>query len=208
MLKFLKFLPTLAVGVGFLTMVSSSAQASVVFVFEGVVPGPVAGQTTYQYDLNFVTTVDSMSGSTNDRFVAGSTFGTLYDIVGFINASVTAGSPFTFSTQLTGITPVGIAPTDSGSLTNITVNYTGPTTTMSTSFPLLLTVNSSATAINPNGQYSGQDVKNAGSSAGTLATNFGFVAVPSAATPEPASMFTMAGGALLLLAGNLRRKKA
>ena len=204
----LKSFSALAAGVVFLSMVSAPARASVVFVFEGTSAGAIAGQTNFKYDLNFVTTPDAGTGQPNDNFVPTTTFGTLYDIVGFVSATLTPGSPFAYTVQNIGVTPIGIAPTDGNALPNITIVYTGPATTASTSFPLLLTVSSTASSTNVNGQYSGQDVKNAGASAGSLATNFGFVAVPASSTPEPASMFMMGSGALLLLVGRFRAKKA
>ena len=194
---------------GVLAIGVAPASASVVFVFEGTTAGLVSGTTNFIYDVNFVTTIDGNTGLANDRFVGdGSTFGTLYDVIGLTSAVLNpVTAPFTVTTQLIGRTPIGIAPTDSGTATNITLTYTGPTISPTTgmSFPLVLTVSSTVSGLNATGQYSGEDIKNAGGASGTFATNFGFVTVPASAVPEPATLYAFAGGLGLILVGRIRR---
>ena len=201
----------LAAGLSVLALGVTPASASVVYVYEGTSPGTVAGSTNFIYDLNFVTTTDTVSGTATDRFVGdGSTFGTLYDVPGFLGATLSSvTAPFTVSTQLVGRTPIGIAPTDSTTITNITLTYTGTTisSTSGMSFPLVLTVTSSFSGTSLLGQYSGEDIKNAGGASGTFATNFGFVTVPASSVPEPASIYAFAGGLGLLLVGRLGRRR-
>jgi hypothetical protein len=200
---------TAAICLGFLSLASRPADASVIFIFEGVTAGTNPGTATFNYDLDFQSTTDPGTTLPTDKFMSGgSTYGTLYDIPAFVSASLggSASSSFILTTQLVGITPAGTAPTDSTTLTNITLTYTGSTTTSSTAFPFALTVVSTASSTNLNGQYTGQDIKNAGAAAGSLAANIGFVAVPSA-VPEPASLFSFATGAALLLVGGLRRRR-
>lgn len=199
----------LAAGLSAMALGVTPASASVIFVFEGTSAGSVAGTTNFTYDVNFQTNTDLGTGLPSDRFVGDTTtFGTLYDIGGFISAVLNpVTAPFTVATQLVGRTPVGIAPTDSPSVTNITLTYTGGTITTDMSFPLVLVVDSSLSGLNVNGQYSGQDIKNAGGAAGTVATNFGFVPVPASSVPEPASIYAFAGGLSLLLVGRLGRRR-
>ena len=188
----------------------TSANASVIFVFEGTSAGSVAGTTNFTYDVNFQTNTSTGSTTPNDRFVGdGTTYGTIYDVVGFVNAVLNPmTSPFTVTSSLLGRTPIGIAPTDSASITNVTVTYTGPTLTTDMSFPLVLVVTSTASGQNNLGQYSGQDIKNAGGAVNTVSTNFGFITVPASAVPEPGSIYAFAGGIGLLLIGRIRRRKS
>ena len=166
------------------------------------------GTTTFTYDVDLQSTIDSGTGMPTDSFQAGgSTYGTLYDITGFVSYTLTPATAavFTPSAQLIGITPSLENPPDSPLLTNITLTYKGATTTSSVSYLLGLTVVSTSSSVNPNGVYTGQDIKNTGGAAGTVAQNIGFVAVPSS-VPEPATLFSFAGGAALLLFGGLRRR--
>ncbi len=198
-----------AVAFGVLTAGVTPANAAVVFVFQGTTPGLTAGTTNFLYDINFQTNTSSGSITPNDRFVGdGTTYGTLYDVQGFLGAVLNpVTTPFSVTSQLVGKTPIGIAPTDSTTITNVTLTYTGPTLTTDISFPQALVISTSVSGLNVNGQYSGQDIKNAGGAAGSPATNFGFVTVPttSTTTPEPASMFLLGAG--LIGIGAASRKK-
>ena len=199
----------IAMCTGLLSLATKPADAAVIFVFENTsVAGLPSGQINYLYDIDLQSTTDAGTGQPTDLFTAGgSTFGTLYDIQGFVSATLTAGDPFTLSTQGIGITPGGTAPGDDPGLTNVTLTYTGATSTSSISYSLALTVDSTGSVLNPSGQYTGQDIKNTGAASGTDLGNIGNVAVPSA-VPEPASLFSFAGGAALLLFGGLRRRKS
>jgi hypothetical protein len=54
------------------------------------------------------------------------TFLTTYDFQGFVGIKGSLPAGWSFSTQLTGITPQQTSPVDSPSITNITFFYTGP----------------------------------------------------------------------------------
>jgi hypothetical protein len=136
------------------------------------------------------------------------TFFTLYDIGGLVSGSESAPGGWTATEQMTGITPTGLAPSDSPSLVNITWTYTGapiiPTSTDAAlgafSFNstqgnqgLIITYTQQATKNNPG--HPDDDSRDAG---------FGNVVGPSA-VPEPMT-FSMMGLGLLGL-GVMRRRQ-
>src|ERR1700723_3238914 len=91
----------IAMCTGLLSLATKPADAAVIFVFENTsVAGLPSGQINYLYDIDLQSTTDAGTGQPTDLFTAGgSTFGTLYDIQGFVSAPLTAGEPFTLSTQ-------------------------------------------------------------------------------------------------------------
>ncbi len=203
---------------GGLTFLSSQAHADLVFVSNA---GLTTGGT-FAYDLNFSDNIDSGTGQPTQRLVnaANSTggntpsFATIYDVSGLNSAIVnpTYANLFTLTRQNIGVTPPGTAPTDDPALPNITLTYTGPTVTSDVSFSDILTMNSSFTTTNPNGQFTSTVTKNTGASAGSSIASIGFIAIPgtisaAAVTPEPGSMALLAGAGLSGSVFVLRRRR-
>lgn len=192
----------------------NSAKASLVAALN-----PSSSGNMFIYDINFLNATDAGSSQPSERLdgcgtscngTNGNTsFATVYDLFGVTAASITLTGPsasmFTLTTQTTGITPSGVSPTD-GPLLNFTVTYIGPATTTAFSDAAVVAVTSTSTARGFS-FYTGQDTKNTGGAAGTVAANIGMVTVPVAGTPEPGSMLTLASGGILILAGMLRRRK-
>lgn len=188
---------------------AAPAKASVILVLNQ----SLSSGKTFVYDFDFTTALDPgpppASTDRLDNGTAGTmqSFGTLYDIGGFLSA-FSASPNLMVSSQATGITPGGTAPPD-GPLTNVTLSYIGPSgVTTDQVYIGAVVVNSTVTGTSL-GYFSGRDTKNAGIDAGTEAANLGRVAIPTtSAVPEPASLLTMfGGGAALLLIGSRRLKK-
>jgi hypothetical protein len=63
---------------------------------------------------------------TDSRLTTGNYF-TIYDFAGFVPGSNFEPADWSFSSQLLGITPTGVVPSDDPTLPNLTWTYTGPT---------------------------------------------------------------------------------
>ncbi|HKE27857.1 MAG TPA: hypothetical protein VKB88_36120 [Bryobacteraceae bacterium] len=137
------------------------------------------------------------------------TFFTIYDIPGFVSASVSTPG-WTETSQLIGITPSTINGTsfDSPTIMNVTFMYAGPVVTGPASFSGF-TITSSDAGINLDGHFTSQSTNNVGSDAGTTAQLSSSVAVPQATTttPEPDSWLLLAAGFTLAAAGMWRRAR-
>jgi len=138
------------------------------------------------------------------------TFFTLYDIPGFVSASVSSG--WMVSVQNVGITPSNIngASIDNPSIVNVTFTYTGPivhangSTVIFSGFQIV----SADGGINSNGDFSSQSTIDTGNSAGDTDQNSGSVTIPGGGTqpvPEPVSLILLGSG--LLGVGTVARKK-
>lgn len=169
---------------------------------------PASSGNTFIYDINFLNAIDVGSGQPSERLDGCGTgcngtngnpaYATVYDLFGVTSISLAPAYATTFvlTTQATGITPVGVGPTD-GPLINFTVTYIGPgTTTPFSDVMVVAIVSSSATRGLAN--YTGEDTKNTGGAIGTIAANIGFITIPvaSVGTPEPAVMFLIGSGLL------------
>jgi hypothetical protein len=133
------------------------------------------------------------------------TFVTIYDIQGFVGASVSlAGWGVTH--QLTGTTPSTLIPTmlDDPTLTNVTFFYTGSevdafgSEISMTGFQIVSSINGDV-----KGNFSFQATIDTGRQSGDTDQGDGAVPVPGNATspatsPEPASMALWGGGLILL----------
>jgi hypothetical protein len=135
------------------------------------------------------------------------TFFTIYDIPGFVTATVTAPG-WTVSEQPLGITPSTIngATFDLPSEMNVTFMYTGPAVSGPTTYAGFQIV-STASGIDASGHFTSQSTRNVGDANGTTDQLAGSVTVPKATVPEPDSLVLMGLGAAGILLGSRRRAR-
>jgi hypothetical protein len=166
----------------------------------------------FVYDVSFNNSLDN--GTPAERLQSGNSptnFTTLYDIAGFQSATLNSNfsSVFSLTTQLTGPTPPLTNPTDSASLTNVTLTYIDGGTTTAQTFSQAFTVLSSDTGVNTQGQYTSQVTKNTGAESGTAVGSIGSVSVPVIGVPEPSSAVAALAGlpCMYALIGFARRRR-
>jgi PEP-CTERM motif len=201
-----KALIALAVGVA-LGVAPSVAHANTITVsFVNIVPVGSNFQWNYQIsqDANGRITPGAAPGVvTLDSSTEGQVadFFTIYDINGFVSASVPAG--WAFQTLLVGSTDEHIANPDSASITNLTVYRTGASTGAGPftigGFSFIATSGASV-----NGFWSAEDTHNGGATDGTTDWSGGRVLVP-APVPEPTTLLLF-GSALAGFAIRRRRQ--
>lgn len=135
------------------------------------------------------------------------TFFTVYDIPGFVSATVTA-SGWTVSEQALGVTPSTIngAAFDSPSLMNVTFMYTGPVVAGAAGFTGFQIVSSNG-GIDTAGHFTSQATNNVGAAAGSTEQVSGSVAIAAVVTPEPDTWVFMGLGAAGVLLGSRRRAR-
>lgn len=136
------------------------------------------GSTTFTYNLRFSTNGNTDSLNYRD-------FVTIYDVYAFptVLSIVSNATDIAVSTQLTGITPPNVMPTDNPSLYNITFTYVGATLTTDTSFSVSLALTGNYTGAPHVGQYASTDTTALGPN-----NQIGPVLVPTVAVPEPSSL--------------------
>ncbi|MBP3960071.1 hypothetical protein J8F10_33000 [Gemmata sp. G18] len=167
----------------------------------------------FVYDVSFNT---SVSGGVSAQRLQAGNFVTLYDVVGFksagLSAEILAADPdlFSLATPATGKNPAGFTP-EAGrdtALPNVVLTYAGSTLTADTTFVGALTITSTATGVNESGLYASQVTRNRGAAAGSPIGAFGEVAVPMA-LPEPSGIFAAIAGlpCLGLVFGFARRRR-
>jgi hypothetical protein len=133
------------------------------------------------------------------------TFLTIYDIPGFVSASLSAAG-WSDSVQNLGITPSTInASFDSSALSNVTFIYAGSPVAGPVNFTGFTIVSANPNT-NPNGHFASQSTNNVGSDAGLTNQLSGSVGVPGA-VPEPNSLVMMGAGLALAVAGMYRRTR-
>lgn len=168
-------------------------------------------QWNYQLFVDPSTRLDpaasnSATACSGSPCVPPGTFFTIYDFAGLVGPANASPAGWQYSTQLTGITPQGVAPipADSGSVLNVTYSYTGAVTpgpTTITGFNLISQFGSTTP-----GAYAYQVTDNTNSlTNGFALRNAGTTPVPLG-VPEPASMLLIGGGLISLAA--FRRKFA
>jgi len=118
------------------------------------------------------------------------TFFTIYDFAGYVPGSISAtAAGWTAAPQLVGKTPQNISPTDNPNLTNLVFTYTGAVI----AGPMTFSGFSAQSIYNTmtTGTFSTQATKNIGELKGATDQNFGNVAVPASAVPEPFYLLLM-----------------
>lgn len=162
---------------GLVTVGLASADITVALVDPGGVTGS-GPDFTWNYEISVSSLEELVAGS----LTTGSYF-TIYDFADYVPGSIVAPTGWTDSVQLTGITPSTQAPTDSGTVENLTFYYTGATNTPTgevTGFSAESTLGSVA-GNSGNFTYQASKTPIAG---GGIDQGIGVIEVPTA-TPEP-----------------------
>jgi hypothetical protein len=199
----------------FAGMASALANAALIPV---LISGPTADGVNFSYDYQVDLLPDESMNPTATNGVTcptpgtalvqcnpTGTFVTIYDIQGFVGASVSVAG-WGVTHQLLGSTPSTLIGTvlDDPTLTNVTFFYTGPevdafgSEISMTGFQIVSSINGDV-----KGNFAFQATIDTGKQSGDTDQGDGAVTVPGNATsaqstPEPASMALFGGGLILL----------
>jgi hypothetical protein len=197
--KFLSLLPALA-------LIAVSAQASIIYTFEGMTPSGTPGQNDFTY-------LAQLSADQRINDAVGPNFGVVFDIDGFVSAfatSLVSGVTVTTSVEnLTSPQPAGTSAPDDAALPNVRTNIAGSFTGsgLTSLYTVVITSTLDATTL---GFQSAQAVKFAPGdlSDNTLSGNRVMIELPTTSpasdVPEPGTM-CLVGLALAGVASLKRR---
>ncbi|PZN96527.1 MAG: hypothetical protein DCF31_03690 [Alphaproteobacteria bacterium] len=186
-------------------LATASAHAAIIPTLVGDPTDAGDGTFLYTYRATLASDAAALEGS----------YFTLYDVAGFDRVG-TVPANFQVSTQLLGITPAPVLPTDDAALTNITFTYSGPDLNFDGPFSerdLGLFEIYSTIGVFGFGDFTAETVRNQGPTRGTLLANIGVnaVAIPGDGAgsfiPEPEAWAMMVFGFGLVGAGMRRRNR-
>ncbi|WP_426167147.1 PEPxxWA-CTERM sorting domain-containing protein [Sandarakinorhabdus sp. DWP1-3-1] len=186
-------------------LATTSANAAIIPTLVGDPTDAGNGTYLYTYSATLASDAAALSGS----------FFTLYDIAGFDSVGNLPAN-FEFSTQLLGLTPANVLPTDDPTLANVTFTYTGPDLNYDEPFSgrdLGLFEIYSTNGAFGFGDFTAETVRNDGPTRGTLLANIGVnaVAIPGDGAgsfiPEPEAWAMIVFGFGLVGAGMRRRAR-
>lgn len=109
-------------------VISTPAKADTVVLLNGatlIVSGPDTGDYLWSYEAKLQVGEETSEAGASVSFP---TFFTIYDVGGLVAGSETQPANWAVSAALTGVTPSGVAPTDSSTIPNITWTYSSTAT--------------------------------------------------------------------------------
>ena len=188
---------------------SVAARADLVPVLDGAPVSLGGGLYAYNYEIDLSPGGELSPDETSGETPAG-TFVTLYDINGYVSSSTTA-TDWSLTTQLLGVTPSSLSPTDDATLENVTFYYNGPSGVVGPEVYLGFQVVSTLDGSNWGTFTSQSTIASSFSQPGIAMTSgpvnpktdqeIGGVLLPSIpGVPEPASIALLASGLVGLLA--------